>query len=213
MQTLLLAIIVVLLQQHIQLAAGVTCATNPCNLVPGQFDAFTGYCCYDIPTSSGNSVCTCPSAQPVVNGPCRTSGIIGPGVCNRTCVNGGVCNIVNGANVCWCASGFTGANCELQGIPTRCTAGVCQSGACVEQTLGSTVYAYCFCNPGWTGTRCDRSYFTCQRAGVFPDTAYCAIGRYYYCSQASATPIIAMCPDGQTFNRATSQCDTSPSCT
>lgn len=27
-------------------------------------------------------------------------------------------------------------------------------------------------------------YFTCQRAGVFPDTAQCAIGRYFYCGQA-----------------------------
>jgi len=28
-------------------------------------------------------------------------------------------------------------------------------------------------------------YFTCTNAGVFPDTANCALGRYFYCPQAS----------------------------
>jgi hypothetical protein len=28
-------------------------------------------------------------------------------------------------------------------------------------------------------------YFTCTAAGVFPDTANCAIGQYFYCPQAS----------------------------
>ncbi len=27
-------------------------------------------------------------------------------------------------------------------------------------------------------------YFTCTQPGAFPDTAQCAIGRYFYCSQA-----------------------------
>ncbi len=35
--------------------------------------------------------------------------------CSRTCVNGGVCNIVNGQQVCWCQLGFNGPNCEIQG--------------------------------------------------------------------------------------------------
>ncbi|CAF2338444.1 unnamed protein product [Rotaria sp. Silwood2] len=186
MQALVLAIIVVLLQQHIQLADGVTCASNPCSLVPGQFDASNGYCCYDIPPNYIDSICTCPNnVQSVINRPCRTTSIPNQGVCNRTCVNGGVCNIVNGSNVCWCGLGFAGSFCELQGTPTRCAAGVCQNGACIEQTLGSTVYAYCYCNPGWTGMRCDQYYFTCTQIGVFPDTAFCAIGRYFYCPQAS----------------------------
>lgn len=30
-------------------------------------------------------------------------------------------------------------------------------------------------------------YFTCQRQGVFPDTAHCAIGRYFYCPQVYAS--------------------------
>jgi hypothetical protein len=29
-------------------------------------------------------------------------------------------------------------------------------------------------------------YFACPGQGAFPDTAQCAIGRYFYCSQASA---------------------------
>jgi hypothetical protein len=36
-------------------------------------------------------------------------------VCNRTCLNNGVCNIVNNQQVCWCTLGFSGSYCELQG--------------------------------------------------------------------------------------------------
>ena len=35
--------------------------------------------------------------------------------CTKTCVNGGVCNVVNGQQVCWCQSGFSGDHCEIQG--------------------------------------------------------------------------------------------------
>lgn len=35
--------------------------------------------------------------------------------CTKTCVNGGVCNIVNGQQVCWCQLGYSGTNCEIQG--------------------------------------------------------------------------------------------------
>ena len=35
--------------------------------------------------------------------------------CTKTCVNGGVCNIVNNQQVCWCQLGYDGANCEIQG--------------------------------------------------------------------------------------------------
>jgi hypothetical protein len=50
----------------------VTCASNPCNLVTGSFDATNGYCCYDVPPTYTDSVCTCPNnVQPVLNGPCR----------------------------------------------------------------------------------------------------------------------------------------------
>ncbi len=87
MKILIAAIIVIVLQQHIELVYGgknkkvvihfvlfdsflVPCANNPCNLVTGTFDASTGYCCIDI--SATDSVCTCPNnIQPVVNGPCR----------------------------------------------------------------------------------------------------------------------------------------------
>jgi hypothetical protein len=36
-------------------------------------------------------------------------------VCNRTCLNNGVCNIVNNQQVCWCTLGYAGSYCELQG--------------------------------------------------------------------------------------------------
>ncbi len=90
----------------------------------------------------------------------------------------------------------------LLGTPARCANGVCQAGTCFEQTIGSTIFAYCNCNPGWAGRSCELclylliiyfefkiifllGYFTCTQAGVFPDTANCRIGRYFYCPQAS----------------------------
>jgi hypothetical protein len=42
------------------------------------------------------------------------------------------------------------------GIATRCYAGLCQAGVCVDQTIGASVYAYCHCNPGYTGTTCEQ---------------------------------------------------------
>jgi len=89
------------------------------------------------------------------------------------------------------------------GIAARCTTGLCLSGTCIEQTIGASQFAYCYCNPGWTGTNCNQSlywfiihfefnivsssldYFTCTQVGVFPDTAYCSTGRYYYCPTAT----------------------------
>ncbi|CAF3420099.1 unnamed protein product [Rotaria socialis] len=213
MQIIFVSLIVVLLQQNIQLAHGVTCASNPCNITP-PFDASTGYCCYDVPPNNVDSVCVCPNnIPPVLNGPCRNSTAPGAASCSRTCFNGGVCNIVNGAEVCWCTLGFSGSFCELQGTVGRCVLGLCQYGTCVENTIGTAVHAYCHCNPGWTGMKCNQSYFTCTQAGVFPDTAYCATGRYFYCPQVNGAPIIATCPNGMRFNRVTNNCDANYFCT
>ncbi len=105
-----------------------------------------------------------------------TTNPINPTGCSRPCVNGGVCNIVNGQEVCWCQLGFSGANCEVQGqlfsilflalfftklgIQTRCAAGVCQFGTCYEQTIGISTYAYCQCTPGYTGTTCNQCLYS-----------------------------------------------------
>jgi hypothetical protein len=43
------------------------------------------------------------------------SGAIGQLTCTLPCVNGGVCNIINGQQICSCQLGFSGANCEIQG--------------------------------------------------------------------------------------------------
>jgi hypothetical protein len=44
------------------------------------------------------------------------SGTTGQLICTLPCVNGGVCNIINGQQqVCLCPLGFSGANCEIQG--------------------------------------------------------------------------------------------------
>ena len=211
MQALISVVLLVLLQQNIRLSDAVSCTSNPCNLVPGTYDASNGYCCYDVPPS--DSVCTCPNGvASVLNGPCRTTTTTNQFSCNRTCVNGGVCNIVNGSEVCWCTLGFSGSFCELQGTSGRCASVVCQSGTCFENTIGASTYAYCQCNPGWTGARCEQCYFTCSAVGVFPDTAFCAVGRYFYCPQASGAPISAFCPSGMKFNRATNNCDANGSC-
>ncbi|CAF0728861.1 unnamed protein product [Adineta ricciae] len=212
MMMFIATIVIVLIQQHVQLAFAVQCSANPCNLIAGSFDAANGYCCYDIPPYNTDSVCTCPNAAAVLNGPCRTGVSPNQGACNRTCINGGVCNVVNGQQVCWCTLGFSGSFCELQGISARCATGVCQAGTCVEQTIGASLFAYCHCNPGWTGQTCNQCYFTCTQAGVFPDTAYCSIGRYFYCPTAGGAPISAMCPDGQKFDRLTNSCSTTATC-
>ncbi|CAF1046582.1 unnamed protein product [Rotaria sp. Silwood1] len=205
-------IITLFLQQYIDITQAVTCASNPCNLVPGVFDPLNGYCCYDVPPNYAHALCTCPNnVTPVVNAPCRTN--INQARCTKLCVNGGVCNIVSGQEVCWCQLGFTGPNCEVQGIRNRCYAGLCQSGTCYEQETGATTYAYCQCTPGWRGITCNQNYFTCTRQGVFPDTAQCAIGRYFYCPQAFGAPTAALCPLGQRFNRLTYQCDSTYQCT
>ncbi|CAF3306559.1 unnamed protein product [Rotaria socialis] len=201
-----------LLLQYIEIAQGVTCASNPCNLIAGLYEPSNGYCCYDVPPTFRDALCTCPNnVQAVVNAPCRTT--TNQAICSKRCVNGGVCNIVNGQEVCWCQLGFSGAYCEIQGILGRCSPGLCQVGTCVEQTIGSSTHAYCQCAPGYRGITCNQCYFTCPRQGVFPDTSQCSIGRYFYCAQPNGAPIAATCPNGQTFNRLTSQCDNSVPCT
>ncbi|CAF2997008.1 unnamed protein product [Rotaria sp. Silwood2] len=208
----IVAIITLFLQQYIEITQAVTCASNPCGLVPGVYEPANGYCCLDIPPNYRDSLCTCPNnVQPVVNAPCRTSTI--QPRCTKLCVNGGVCNVVNGQEVCWCQLGFSGVHCEIQGIQNRCYPGLCQAGICYEQAIGSSNYAYCQCTPGWTGITCNQCYFTCTQQGIFPDTAQCAIGRYFYCPQASGAPTAAVCPAGQRFNRLTRQCDSTYQCT
>ena len=74
-------------------------------------------------------------------------------------------------------------------------------------------------------------YFTCTSQGIFPDTAQCGIGKYFYCQQATGgrffkslfhrrnssrfrlAPVSASCPEGQRFNRFTNQCDSAYQCT
>ena len=145
--------------------------------------------------------------------------------CTRRCVNGGVCNIVNSTQVCWCLLGFSGSFCELQGTTLLSSSTVSTSPIGVTQ-VPPAVARLVFVNTALAsrepleqvhthtasavratlestavnvslsihyGFRLHQScrflsllgYFTCSAVGVFPDTANCAIGRYYYCSQAT----------------------------
>jgi len=90
------------------------------------------------------------------------SGSVTPsqGTCTKMCANGGVCNVVNGQEVCWCQLGFSGSNCEVQGIVGRCYQGLCLAGSCYEQTIGASTYAYCQCTPGYTGITCNQCSYS-----------------------------------------------------
>ena len=93
---------------------------------------------------------------------------------------------------------------RFSGTPARCANAICQGGTCFEQTIGTTIYAYCNCRPGFTGRSCELcsyllirkfsignhlclllGYFTCTQIGIFPDPPNCAIGRYFYCPAAA----------------------------
>ena len=55
-------------------------------------------------------------------------------------------------------------------------------GTCEERLPGVVKYAYCFCKPGFTGSRCETEYFRCTSSGVFVDRYGCDTGRYFSCS-------------------------------
>ena len=52
--------------------------------------------------------------------------------------------------------GYSGTNCELAGFSGRCSTYLCQNGGvCDERHLGSSIFSYCQCSPGFTGQRCE----------------------------------------------------------
>jgi hypothetical protein len=61
----------------------------------------------------------------------------------------------------------------LLGIAARCATGVCQVGTCVEQTIGTSIYAYCYCTPGWTGVTCNQCSYLFIRNFLLKNCFFC----------------------------------------
>lgn len=76
--------------------------------------------------------------------------------------------------VCQCRGGFSGSYCEItgtylswlwmwirdfiKGTAGACAPNFCQNnGQCREQAIGTARYAYCDCQLGFSGTKCDKS--------------------------------------------------------
>lgn len=106
-----------------------------------------------------------------------------PSSCNRVCQNGGMCH----NNICNCAMGFTGPNCEFQDvcglIPHNCehhcnNTGnnfmcTCNPGyvimpdgrSCMRECRclhGRCVQNFCICNPGFLGVDCSEDIDECS---------------------------------------------------
>lgn len=66
------------------------------------------------------------------------------------CLNGGACKNEFGTYTCSCATGFAGANCEID--VNECESAPClNDGLCVDGTGDYT----CTCTPGHAGDNCE----------------------------------------------------------
>jgi len=152
-------------------------------------------------------ICICPVGT---TGPqCET--INTNSLCDITCKNGGVCNILSTTySTCWCLLGFHGDYCQRQSAGSKCgqAAGQVQcfnGGTCYENSPGASIFAYCICPPGYTGRRCETEYFRCPQTGTFADPLNCAQGNYFLCN--NNVRIAGTCPKGLRFNLMKMSCD------
>jgi len=147
--------------------------------------------------------CVCPSGTSVQCQQINTNGL-----CDITCRNGGVCNILSTTySTCWCLLGFHGEYCERQAAASRCSQTQCMNGGtCYENSPGASIFAYCLCPPGFKGARCEREYFRCLQSGTFADSYGCAQGYYFLCDNANRR-IAGHCPKGLRFNLMKMSCD------
>ncbi|XP_072943623.1 uncharacterized protein wry isoform X2 [Epargyreus clarus] len=109
------------------------------------------------------------------------------------CLSGGSCMsmTMNGSTTfhCACADGWMGTHCELPSTGGACAVKPCVKGICVEQTDGDDdgLKYRCFCEPGYTGERCELEYNECESSpcgngGTCTDLVggfECACGRGY----------------------------------
>lgn len=91
-----------------------------------------------------------------------------------------------------------------------CVSGSCMNGgACKEHVVGSTRFAYCFCQGGYKGPKCENSIyrysilvkkyknelifleaFTCPDVGKFPDLDMYNQGKYFDCKMQGSCKTI-----------------------
>ncbi|CAF0743183.1 unnamed protein product [Adineta steineri] len=150
-------------------------------------------------------VCTCPSGY--TGGRCEIAR--STDLCRDiSCRNGGVCNILTPTYAtCWCLLGFHGDYCERQTVAPRCVSARCYNGGtCYEHSPASTIFAYCLCKPGFTGSRCELEYFRCPTNGFYADAYGCAQGKYFECVENTII-ISRSCPRGLRFNFFLGRCD------
>ncbi|CAF0804312.1 unnamed protein product [Adineta ricciae] len=111
--------------------------------------------------------------------------------------------------VCLCPYGTWGEYCEMKGTPGFCLSGLClNNGACQENVIGSTRFAYCKCAPGFNGTKCESNYFSCASAGFFQDTYMHEQGKYFECRTVTGglRAEERSCPKGLRFNATSRLC-------
>lgn len=88
---------------------------------------------------------------------------------------------------------------RIEGIIGNCSPTYCLNGGiCEERRVGNSVYITCQCQPGWSGSRCQKrlfvfhlfliclnlilEYFRCGSSGYFIDEYLKNQGKYFLCA-------------------------------
>ncbi|CAF4421249.1 unnamed protein product, partial [Adineta steineri] len=56
---------------------------------------------------------------------------------------------------------------------------------CKENIIGSTRHAYCDCQPGFNGLKCQNQYFQCTSNGKFIDSFLNDQSKYFECTHVN----------------------------
>lgn len=133
------------------------CEPNPCNNGTCRALSFTNFTCTCPPGFTGRNCST--KLNPCEPNPCRNNGVCMPAgtypnftctcpprftgrlcetdICSSiTCLNGGLCEILNGRAVCRCSANFNGSRCENCTIPNCRRCSTILTGVCLECERG-----------------------------------------------------------------------------